>query len=409
MEVCSKIKVFIKYKELKIIIFTQSPLSKAPRVVKEANVLIKHGYDVAIFGIWYSDAIVKLDKSLISTRIKYFPGVDLRNKNSFRVFYLRSINKLSRYLVRFLKIQTKHALGYGYKKYLKRLVKENADLYIGHEEMSLPLIIDLKKKNKKVVFDFEDFHSEDLLPKDRRYRPISLLEFFEKEVLFKADLTYTTSKELASAFALKYKCNIPQVIYNSFEYSPISYVDSVENSLVWISQIIGPGRGLELLFEALSFVKQDISVHLIGENKLPIEMIQEFPKNVKVVFHKTIMPKEIQMFLAQFDLGIAIEPTLPKSREYTITNKVFHYFNSGIGILATHTSGQNEIKTLVPDAVEIIERSPAQFGKKIDQLFTDRSRILEMKAASIEAGISLFNYANEEKKLSKLIKDVFSI
>ena len=104
-----------------------------------------------------------------------------RNKNSFRVFYLRSINKISRYLVRFLKLQTRHALGYGYKTYLKRLVKENADLYIGHEEMSLPLIIDLKKKNKKAVFDFEDFHSEDLLPKDRRYRPISLLESYEKE------------------------------------------------------------------------------------------------------------------------------------------------------------------------------------------------------------------------------------
>ena len=124
-----------------IVILTQSPLSKAPRVVKEANALVKQGYAISIFSIWYSDAVVQLDRSLISNKINYLPGVDLRNKNSFRVFYLRSINKISRYLVRFLKLQTRHALGYGYKTYLKRLVKENADLYIGHEEMSL--VVDL--------------------------------------------------------------------------------------------------------------------------------------------------------------------------------------------------------------------------------------------------------------------------
>lgn len=393
---------------MQVAIFTQSPLSKAPRVVKEANALVKQGYAISIFSIWYSDAVVQLDRTLISNKINYLPGVDLRNKNSFRVFYLRSVNKISRYFVRFLKLQTKHALGYGYKTYLKRLVKENADLYIGHEEMSLPLIIDLKEKNKKAVFDFEDFHSEDLLPKDRRYRPISLLESYEREVLFKADLTYTTSEEMANAFTLKYKCNIPQVIYNSFEYSAISHEDNVDNSLVWISQIIGPGRGLELLFEALSFVKQQISLHLIGENKLPFEIIKDIPKNVKIVFHDSILPNKIPQYLTQFDLGIAFEDQLPISRDFTITNKVFHYFNSGIGILATFTNGQNEIKKLVPEAVELVERNPKQIALLIDQLLSDRSRIKKMKKASLTAGKTLFNYTNELNKLTTLIENVIS-
>ena len=211
------------------------------------------------------------------------------------------------------------------------------------------------------------------------------------------------------SFALTKKLSERYLVLNPNKLElDVSNVESVENSLVWISQIIGPGRGLELLFEALSFVKQLISVHLIGENKLPFEIIKDIPKNVKIVFHDSILPTKIPQYLTQFDLGIAFEDQLPISRDFTITNKVFHYFNSGIGILATCTNGQNEIKKLVPEAVELVERNPKQIALLIDQLLSDRSRIKKMKKASLTAGKTLFNYTNELNKLTTLIENVIS-
>ena len=392
----------------KIVIFTQSPLSKAPRVVKEANSLFKCGYNIIIFSVWYNEDVVCLDKALLDDTIKYFPGIDLRNKRSCNVFFLRVLNKLSRYFVRFFNLQYKQALGYGYNTYLKRLLNEHADLYIGHEEMSLQLVLDLKKKNNKVVFDFEDFHSEDLLPNDRIYRPLKLIERLEKEVLLSADLTLTTSNQLAFALSRKYKSKTPEVIYNSFEFTPKNKIKTIENSMVWISQIIGPGRGLELLFETLCFVKCEFSIHFIGENHLFNINKYNIPKNIKLVFHNSISPKEIPQYLTQFDIGVAIEDEKPLSRDCTVTNKVFHYLNSGLGILATNTKGQSEIKSIIPEAMLIVDRNPAQMAKQIDQLFSNKSLIVKMKTASLDAGKTTFNYAAEEKKLSKYIKNVLS-
>ncbi len=397
---------------MKVVIFSQSPISTSPRVVKEANCLARNGYNVQIFALWYDAEIIKNERWLIDPRIIYKAGIDITTKNIQSIFY-RIKRRLYRELTRILGTQSKHALGYGYGQYLKKLKAEKADLYIGHEEMSLALAKDLIDEGFKVAFDFEDFHSHDLLTKDQLYRPIKLLSFLESFVLNNAVYCITTSDSLAIELAREYHTNLPITVYNSFHSYP-----SIEkrifprnsNSLVWISQVIGPGRGLELLIEGISTSKLTYELTLIGKKDFEFcnLILKSSPKNLKVIFSDYLPPKQISIELQKFDVGIAFEEKYPKSRDLTITNKIFHYLNSGLAILATNTTGQLEIQKKTKEAIKLVSFNPKEICQCLEEIFAKKEIIEVMKSQSRFFGKEVFCFEKEEEKILKLVWDVLA-
>ncbi len=397
-----------------ICIFTQSPLSRAPRVVKEANVYARAGYKVIVYGLWFENIILKEDKSLLENSIKYKAGVNLLDSISFYSKKIRLQRLIGRTLVKYFGVQNVWALGYDFNNYLKKLLTENADIYIGHEEMSMALGKELIKKGKKVAFDFEDWHSKDLLPYDRAHRPIKLLEHLENYLLNKSAYCYTTSDAMATALSHYYNAPKPQVVYNSFLASSRMNMDGHYKdikhhqltSVYWFSQVIGPGRGLELLFEALPMVQTPFQLHLrgrISDNYRQL-LITLTPKHIELYFHDLVSPEELISRIAEHDLGIAFEETKPESRNYTITNKVFHYLQSGIPILATETAGQSEVAQKSPNAIKVVKRTSKKIAKALDEILDNKQELVHMKTASWQLGKNVFSFENQETLLLRMLK-----
>jgi hypothetical protein len=396
----------------KIVIFTQSPISKAPRVVKEANCLARNGYKITVFSLWYDSTMVKNEVELLDEGIIYKAGIDITNKNIKSAFH-RVKRRLYRESTKILGTQSKHALGYGYKEFLKKLKEEKADLYIGHEEMSLALAKDLIEEGFKVGFDFEDFHSQDLLSKDRVYRPVKLLSSLENFILHNASYCVTTSDSLANQLAKEFNTNPPETVYNSFHrYNTDEprIISSHSNSLVWISQVIGHGRGLELLIEGISLSKLSYELTLIGKKDLEFcDLISKSsPINLKLLFSDYIPSNRIASELEKFDVGIAFEEKNPKSRDLTITNKVFHYLNSGLAILATNTSGQFEMAQKTKSVISLVLPDTFQICENLEELFADREKLEMRKKQSRFYGNEVFCFENEELKILKLVWDVLA-
>ncbi len=391
-----------------IVIFTQSPISKAPRVVKEANLLARSGYEVTLFAPWYSNEIVTEESLLLNKAIEYRPGSDLIS-NPLNTFFIKGIRYLCRLSVKLFNIQTKYALGYDYYSYLQRLKNENADLYIGHEEMSLALAKDLIQTGRKVAFDFEDYHSEDLLPKDRRYRPKKLLKEIESFVLINAIYCSTTSKSLANELAMKYNSKCPIAIYNSFYKNEISIenIKRKSNSLVWISQVIGPGRGVELLLDAICQARNSFNITLVGKKDELFcqNLTNRITSNHNLVISEYIPNDKIRSYLANYDLGIAFEQEKPKSRFLTITNKIFHYLNSGIAILATNTAGQIEVSLETENAIKIVSPDAKSIAKALDEIFDNQEILAKMKDSSRHFGQTKFSFETEESKILTLVEN----
>lgn len=396
-----------------ICVFTQSPLSKAPRVVKEANVFAEAHYNVTVYGLWHDKDLLEKDKTLLHPKVLYKPGINLLNWNSFTSKRIRLSRKIGRELVKYFNIETMAALGYDFNNYLKLLKDEQADLYIGHEEMSMGLAEQLIKKGHKVAFDFEDWHSRDLLPADRVYRPLKLLAYLESFLLKQATVTYTTSGALANAMANVYDTPVPKVIYNSFlsvqrttmDFKNLDRKNLEIPSLYWFSQVISEGRGLELLFESLQRTKTPMQLHLRGDitEAYRNHLLEITPRHVKLFIHRIVPYHQLISRIAEHDLGIAFEETSPESRNLTITNKVFHYLQSGIAILATETGGQNEINDTVPGAICIVERDPETIALKIEQILSNKAYLEHMKKSSWDAGEHRFAFENEVAKLKDIV------
>lgn len=398
-----------------ICIFTQSHLSRAPRVVKEANVYAKAGFKVTVYATWHDQGLLDTDRLLLDSSIIYKPGVHLLDWNSFQSRIIRFKRLLGRQLVKHLGGQTISALGYGFKTYLKQLKQEQADFYLGHQEMGMALAKALIENGHQVAFDFEDWHSKDLLPKDRLFRPIQLLEQLEKFLLDNAVYCYTTSEVMARAMSEYHQTRISEVIYNSFFSSQREGMDGIQKdmrhhdtpSVYWFSQVIGRGRGLELLFDSLVFVKIPFQLHLRGKisEDYRKELKSNTPVHIELYFHDLVPPEELISRIAEHDLGIAFEESLPESRNYTITNKVFHYFQSGIPILATETEGQIEIFRKAPKAIIVVQRNPKAIAEELDAILTDVKRLKQSRDASWTAGEDIFSFENQANHLLGMLNE----
>ncbi len=329
----------------KVCIISHTHLCRNPRVVKEAIAITQLGVKVTILTSIFSDKLLKEDLTLIKDAgIQYIFYNNLCSKN-LKSFISRAANKVGRWLTA-KGIENRWAIGYSPERCLHMSLTQNANLYICHQELPLYIGTLLQKKGKKVAFDIEDWYSEDLLQDARKFIPINLLRKIEQTALQSAELAYTTSEPMAKALSLRYQTPEIGVIYNSFLGKNLPYHIKEHNriKLIWISQTVGPGRGLEKIIQSLNKV-----THLNFELNLRGEVSQSYMKNLKdklvnprhqLVFLSLIHSYDIQADLLKYDMGLALESSSPLSRDLTITNKIFHYLSVGLPVLASDTAGQ---------------------------------------------------------------------
>lgn len=111
--------------------------------------------------------------------------------------------------------------------------------------------------------------------------------------------------------------------------------------LVWFSQYVDKGRGLEKLLPILDDFKNEIELTLIGN--LRTDLFEQELKHRNYIICKDSLAHEVlQKELSNYDIGLAIEdPNADSNRNICLTNKIWSYFQSGLYIVATNTDAQN--------------------------------------------------------------------
>jgi glycosyltransferase involved in cell wall biosynthesis len=361
---------------------------------------------VKIITTFYDNILLKQDLTLIEgTSIKIIAAVDLRN-SSLSNFLIKLERKLSVLLINQFKIETPYALGYGLSKYLRYVKNNPADLYICHQELATYVGVKLAKKGKDIAFDLEDWYSKDLLPEAQKKRPLKTLENTERDAL-KLGTCWTTSKRLANALSNYYQSPEPKIIYNVFPKPKISYKQEYINifKLFWFSQTIGAGRGLEELITGLKVINCTFELHLLGNVSVSYtkHLIDLSENKFNIHFHSIVTVDALPSFIAQFDLGLALELSHPESRNCTITNKFFQYLQSGIPVLASDTDGQKEILEKFEVGV-LIKLSEYNWVKQLQFIIEDANYYQRLKKNVILAA-EKFNWELEQKKLLEIVNN----
>ena len=389
----------------RILILTNGPLARNPRVVKEASALATAGHKVTVLGVRNHRPSVALDADIVAAAAFGHEQIDLLEGP--RAWLRRACVRLARDCAARGGPATIHALGPA-SALLRRARRLPADLIIVHNEIAHWAGVRLIDAGHRVAADIEDWHSEDLLPVERASRPLSGLRSVERALLHRAAYVSTTSHALAEGLHTRYGGRRPAVITNSFPLPPAPSQSAGEPpAFFWFSQTTGPGRGLEAFVAAWTRTSRPSRLVLLGQvagdfDRRLLSLVPEARRR-DVEFLPTVPPGALPGIIARYEIGLALEQADIVNRDLTISNKILQYLGAGLAIVATPTAGQREVLAYAPEAGALESfADPAKAASVLDGLLADRDALAARRAAARRLAESRYCWEQEAPQLVRL-------
>lgn len=228
-------------------------------------------------------------------------------------------------------------------------IKEHIDLVVAHNPGSFyPAFKFAQQRQIPFGIDLEDYHPGEANDKRQAEYSRSLLQ----QVLPKAAYISAASPlilEESQRVTSQFSGNV-EVVLNYFganEFTSPLEKDADPIKLVWFSQNIAEGRGLEEIIPAISNT-DNIELHLYG-NLNPV-FYKKYIEGVQNIYlHGALPQADLHKALSLYDVGLAIEPGKDLNNELAISNKLLAYFQAGLYIVASDTSAQKQFIQEYPE------------------------------------------------------------
>lgn len=341
----------------KVAIVTTGHFCTNPRVWREADALSGCGHDVTVIGVSFDPVQAALDREMLATRRwRLRVATDLTGDGPARRLawtWRRAQSRFGKTLVR-RGIGSPHALGYAAPALLSAARDERAALTIVHLEPALWVATHLVRDGMRVGVDVEDWYSENDAGADWGGKAQqSFLRRLEATVLRHAVHRTATSDAMGIALADAYGCPAPVTIYNALTARPfVPPPADAALRLVWFSQVLGPRRGLDDLCAALPLLRGEwrleIRAHASVDATAWLRGMVRPDLWPRVHIEPVVPPDQLSAAVAAHDVGLALEGRTWRSRDVTITNKVFEYAQNGLRVAASATEGQREALARLP-------------------------------------------------------------
>lgn len=344
-----------------ILYHTTANLPTNPRLLKEIDLLSKeHNISVLIFklGNW-SESI---NQAMMTERSHiHFFEIDVTRKHKLNWAFWGILEKLARIVWPLFKrslwisalAHTRRSIMLLYK--VKKL-RIKPDYIVAHNLGALfPTFTLSKQLDVPFIYDIEDYDPGIAVPNGGRHY-IPICELLMRSCL-PSSIALTCASPLIGEYTLELIGGHPnhQVILNSFPSDEFQFPSKNHSDilkLVWFSQKISFGRGIEQLIDAFEHLdseqKSAISLTLIGDidSEFQQQIIEPAIKKLNYISLEHLPPMkqlELHKNLANYDVGLALEfNNTDLNRQLCLTNKILAYTQAGLFILATDTPAQRQ-------------------------------------------------------------------
>lgn len=332
----------------KILFLTTHNLATNPRLVKEIKLALQHNYEVEvicfIFRNWSYEMNYKMLQEFQNQGVK-FHCIEAGKKNILQWFISVSKEKSARLLSKIVPLKNAalaNAVSRRNVGLLAAVTKiSSADWVIGHNPGALWATRYAGKRLEcNIGFDVEDYHSGE--GNDVHLQGVT--KKLMQQVLPKMDYVSFASPLIMQAVKRDLNCSDANwfTILNYFpadEFATPERIISGPLKLVWFSQNINIGRGLQLMLPSVQSNSGKVELHLYG-NVNP-----DFKKNHleglnNVFLHGALPQKQLHRALSLYDVGLALEPAGDRNNDLAISNKLLSYSQAGLYVMATNTNGQ---------------------------------------------------------------------
>ena len=352
-----------------------------PRLVKELHLArsVFKKIDVIEFSLGgWSDGLTKILKL-------DFPDIDFfdlsgTRKPWWRWFFVSIIEKISKNIhINLLDI---NYIAYSLNKrtiilnnYVSNL-EGNYNWVIAHNPGAFYPAFQLAKKyNSKLGLDIEDYHPGEYNDSDLTNRMLKMMEY----VLPKADYCSFA----APLIQLEVEKHIPNhssnwfTVINGFPQSEFTEPKGIKYAklrVIWFSQNISTGRGLENFISVMGEFENDIELHLVGELSNENRKLM-FNSRHNFIIHAPMKQMELHHFLATFTVGLVTDPPINRNRELAITNKIIAYSQAGLYILSVSADGHDQFLTESELNYRIIENKKKEIRQALVYLISNHDAI----------------------------------
>ncbi|SER31453.1 glycosyltransferase family protein [Pedobacter rhizosphaerae] len=396
-----------------IVLITSGQPTTNPRLVKEADSLVKAGYKVTVIYQYLSKWATDKDKALLENsewRAVESGGNPTTTKRLYHI--TRLIHKFAYLFAKKVSLRSgiaELAIGRCYFSLLKSAISIKADLYIAHNLAALPIAVKAAKRNKaKVGFDAEDFHRYELSNLLTDF-DVRLKTYIEDKYIPQVNYLTSSSPEISKKYTQIFRKEVP-VILNVFPKTDQSALTNSERplKLFWFSQTIGPNRGIETIIEALNLFHFPFELHLLG-NEQPGFLASCYTKAIfshsQIYIHKPIVQSDISHFSSNFDIGLATETGFSINNELALSNKIFTYIQSGLAIIASDTVAQEYLLNEHPNIGLLFrKKNVISLLKAFEKYHDNRILLNKHKTNSFELGQQALNWNVEQQKFLSIIK-----
>jgi glycosyltransferase involved in cell wall biosynthesis len=398
----------------RVVIVSGIPITRNPRVVKEADTLAANGFDVHVLtSIQSADQAAATERRICGKPWKSHFVINCNGTNAERLMWnvYRAKKAILRNLTPLWRKRFEAEIFGSISALRAAALRLCGDHYSLHNEPGMFVAEALADKGLPFCFDLEDWHSENMFAgySSKYYETLKEKECF---VIKNSRFVTTTSTAMSREIAKYYEVANPEVVYNSFpeadfEGQSLLPIKSEVPRIVWFSQTIGPGRGLELLATAAALTHNRFEVHLRGRvsNCYRQNLLSSFSRarNVRLFFHGLCDHSELNSWLAGFDVGFASELPRCLNADLTISNKILQYMQAGLPVIATDTQGQLEVAQYAGEGIVVVPHdSPDVLANAIDGLAKNLARCTEFGKLATRAFQTYFSWPICASRLQRL-------
>jgi glycosyltransferase involved in cell wall biosynthesis len=407
---------------MQILLITSGQPSLNPRLVKEADALSSAGYNVTVLYAYWNEWGTKFDPALLKSK-KWkairIGGAPKRNKASY--FLSQLIHKLATIGAKKVSIPLFAEIAIARTSFMLSKVakKHQADLYIAHNLGALPAAVKAARHNHKPCgFDAEDFHRNEVSDDPHSF-DVKLKTYIEQKYLPKTSYLTASSPQITAAYQTLFPFKAIVTLLNVFSSVPTVGIPKTDPSspikLFWFSQTIGTQRGIEGVIQALNILPAgSFELHLLGAfqhsgSKAYFEKLKA-PNLYSLHFHPPIASEELITFSAQFDIGLALEPSFSKNNDLALSNKIFTYLQAGLAVIASDTTAQRGLLTSHPEFGSLYETGNTRsLSNALLQYAEKRDQLDQAKQASLMLARNKLNWEIEQVKFLKVIQQTLNL
>ncbi len=368
-----------------VLFLTSTNLACNPRCLKEVRLMRRPGVNITVVAFhlhnWTDAKEAELNTELKDVRFHYLEA----GRRPLIPWLQASLLEKSSRLVQPLFPAGIRTAAFALSKRswsLLKWVKGNKkryDLIIAHNPPAFyPAAWLAARSGSPFALDVEDYHpGEGSSRKEHLASAVLMEKLLNKAayVSFASPLIKTYSERLPG---VRVNSNFV-VINNTFPHSDFSRPEvrpgEEKLRIVWFSQFVDYGRGLEKILPILDAFRDKIQLTLIGSPR-ELFLRQELAGR-EYIRHLPSMPQDqLHRELSNYDVGLALEDgTVDLNRKICLTNKIWSYLLAGNYILASDTEAQRAFITAYKGAGVCCSISYDAVNRTITDMINTRESI----------------------------------